>query len=66
MAKYILEQAGDLNWMAIFALLTFFFLFLIGAFTILRRDSDYIEHMSQLPLDDTQSLTSETDGYHEK
>ena len=38
MYKYILEGAGNINWMAIFALITFFTLFVIMLFAILRRD----------------------------
>ncbi len=62
MYKYILENAGDINWMAIFALVTFMLMFLIGSFTILRRDKGYIDKMAHLPLDDNpQSLNSEID-----
>ena len=65
MYKYILENAGDINWMAIFALLTFFFLFVISAYAILVRSKAYIEKMSHLPLDDNNPLTSEIENGHE-
>lgn len=66
MFKYILEGAGNINWMAIFALVTFFVLFIIGTVTVLRRDNSFIDKMAHLPLDDQASFTNETDGYHEK
>jgi len=52
MYKYILEGAGNINWMAIFALITFFTLFVIMLFAILRRDKDFIDRMAHMPLED--------------
>ena len=52
MAKYILEQAGEINWMAVFALLTFMFVFITSVVMVLRKDKDHIDHMASLPLDD--------------
>lgn len=52
MYKYILEQAGQINWMALFALLTFCFVFGISILLVLRRDKSHIQHMAQLPLED--------------
>lgn len=67
MFKYLLEGAGNINWMAIFALLTFMFMFLVGAITILRSKPSYIEKMSNLPLEDeTHPLTTETSANYEK
>ncbi|MFK7933778.1 MAG: CcoQ/FixQ family Cbb3-type cytochrome c oxidase assembly chaperone [Saprospiraceae bacterium] len=51
MYKYILEGAGSINWMAIFALLTFFFIFMIGGITVFLTRSEHINHMANLPLD---------------
>ena len=59
MYKYILENAGDINWMAIFALVTFMLIFLIGSITILKKDPAFIEKMSNLPLEDNFPLTNE-------
>ena len=58
MAKYILEGAGDINWMAIFALITFVAVFLIGLYAVFRSDKQFIEHMSHLPLDDDANANS--------
>ena len=52
MYKHILAGAGDINWMAIFALLTFFWLFTISAITIFRKKKSFIDHMANLPLDE--------------
>ncbi len=52
MYKYILESAGDINWMAIFALLTFFSLFMISTIAIFKKSDAYIDRMGNLPLDD--------------
>jgi len=55
MYKYILEGAGNINWMAIFALLTFMFLFVTSAIAIFWRSKDFIDYMSNLPLDDDKN-----------
>jgi hypothetical protein len=65
MYKYILEQAGNINWMAVFALSTFVFIFLTSVWLVLRRDKEYIDRMASMPLDD-DSLTIETPKTHEK
>jgi cbb3-type cytochrome oxidase subunit 3 len=67
MYKHILESAGNINWMAIFALITFVLVFLIGSYTILRTDKEFIDRMSRMPLDDNPNTqTSETTDHHEK
>ncbi len=55
MYKHILESAGNINWMALFALITFFGLFIIGIVTVFGKNKAYIEKMSNLPLDDDNS-----------
>ncbi len=52
MFKYILEGAGNINWMALFALITFFAVFIISIVAVFGKDKAYIEKMSKLPLDD--------------
>ncbi|MCB0636060.1 MAG: hypothetical protein KDC54_05560 [Lewinella sp.] len=66
MYKHILESAGNINWMAIFALLTFFFLFTISAVVIFTKRKSYIDHMAALPLDDNQPLNGENPVRHEQ
>ena len=54
MYKYILESAGNINWMALFALLTFFTVFTVSAIMIFRRDKETLQHISRLPLDNEE------------
>ena len=66
MYKYLLESTGNIDWMAIFALITFVLIFVIATANILRRDSAFIEKMANMPLDDNPSLNPETADRHEK
>ena len=50
MAKYILE--GSFNWMAIFALLTFMFIFITSVIMVFRKNNPVIKRMENLPLDE--------------
>jgi hypothetical protein len=52
MAKYILEQTGAVNWMAIFALLTFFIVFAVSVLMVFRKNNPVMKRMEQLPLDE--------------
>lgn len=54
MYKYILESAGNINWMALFALITFFSVFMISIWLVFRDCKDYISKMEHLPLEDDQ------------
>lgn len=51
MYKYILESAGNINWMAIFALVTFFMMFSISAVAVFRKKKSFIDKMANMPLD---------------
>lgn len=59
MYKYILENAGNINWMAIFALLTFFLMFVISAVVVTTRRQGWINKMSNMPLEDNPSFNSD-------
>ena len=52
MFKYILQGAGDINWMATAALVLFFFIFIAGSVWVFTRKKDYVDKISRLPLDD--------------
>lgn len=52
MYKYILESAGNINWMALFALITFFFIFSLSVYLIFVKDKDALKHLEELPLSD--------------
>jgi len=59
MYKYILQGAGDINWMAIFALVTFFLVFIIAAAAILGSSKAFIHKMEHMPLQDSYTSTDE-------
>jgi hypothetical protein len=50
MYKYILERAGEINWMALFALCTFFFIFSLSAYLAFKKDKGELRRVSDLPL----------------
>ena len=50
MYKYILETAGNINWMALFALLTFFFVFSMSIYMAFIKDKKQLEEVAHLPL----------------
>ena len=66
MYKYILQSAGDINWMALFALITFFAVFMISAITIFGSSKKYINKMSNLPLHDSYNNKPLSKSNHEK
>ena len=66
MYKYILQGAGDFNWMALFALITFVAIFLISIFVVFGRSKAYIDKMSHLPLDEANSVTYEKENQHDQ
>lgn len=51
MAKYILESAGNINWMAMFALITFMVVFLTGVIMVFTNNKAFITKMENLPLE---------------
>ncbi|MCO6480270.1 MAG: hypothetical protein J5I94_26760 [Phaeodactylibacter sp.] len=65
MFKYLLESAGNINWMAISALITFMAVFTISVVLVFKHNSAYIDKMASLPLDDSNPVNSENDN-HEK
>ncbi|MEO0731348.1 MAG: hypothetical protein AAFZ52_00820 [Bacteroidota bacterium] len=52
MAKYLLE-AGNFNWLAIFALLTFFCVFALALFLVIGTKRSTYEQIGQQPLVDS-------------
>ena len=59
MYKYILEAAGNINWMALFALVTFFFVFSMSVYLAFVKDKRELTRISELPL-----LEDETEGVY--
>ncbi len=66
MYKHILEQAGNINWMAIAALLTFVTVFLLVLIMVAKKDPAYIHKMANMPLEDNPSAQPEIEDYHAK
>lgn len=60
MAKYLLVDAG-INWLAIMALLTFFFIFTLVLFLVFGRGSESFSEVEQQPLYDSYSANDKTD-----
>mgnify|MGYP006888931976 CR=1 FL=1 len=53
MFKHLLSSsAGDLNWMGVFALVTFFIIFFAIFFQAVLVKKDYVKYMSKMPLED--------------
>ena len=65
MFKYILEGAGNINWMAISALITFIVIFVVSAIMAFKSSPSYINKMANMPLDDSYPVNTENDR-HEK
>ncbi len=64
MYKHLLE-GNNINWMAMFALITFFIIFLVSTIVILGRNKNYVDKMAHLPLEDTTPVNHETNKSHE-
>ena len=60
MAKYILESAGNINWMALFALITFMFVFLTAVYMVLMDNKAFVQKMENLPLDGGDEIFDST------
>jgi hypothetical protein len=59
MYKYILAESGNINWMAMFALLTFFFMFVLTIWVVFKKSPEHIKEMEQLPLSDSFTAKNE-------
>lgn len=53
MYKYILAESGNINWMALFALLTFFIMFVLTIWVVFKKSPEHIKKMERLPLSDS-------------
>ncbi|MBK7009144.1 MAG: hypothetical protein IPN73_18000 [Saprospiraceae bacterium] len=59
MFKHLLStSAGNINWMAMFALVTFFIIFSVVLFQVFFTKKDHVNYMAQLPLGDDHDQTS--------
>jgi hypothetical protein len=55
MYKYLLAESGNINWMAIFALLTFLAVFVITIWVTFKKSPDFIKKMENMPLTETEN-----------
>ena len=52
MFKHLLStSSGDINWMAMFALVTFFIIFSVVLFRVFFTKKGHVDYMAQLPLE---------------
>ena len=59
MYKYILEKAGDLDWMAVVPLLIFTTIFVIITIQAFTHKKAFINKMASMPLDENDSFENE-------
>ena len=59
MYKYILERAGDIDWMGIIPLLLFTTVFVIITIRAITAKKDFMNRMANLPLEENDSLKNE-------
>ncbi len=61
MYKYILEGASNINWMGVFALITFCIIFFLSVYLAFIKDKNELTHLAELPLtDDDPIIKSES------
>lgn len=65
MYKYLLAD-NNINWMAIFALVTFFVMFLVTILAVLGRNKKFVDKMANLPLEDNHPTNPEMSNDYEK
>ena len=58
MYKYILESAGNINWMALFALLTFFIVFSMSIYLAFMKNKDELQEVANLPLSEDDPINN--------
>lgn len=63
MFKHLLETAGNINWMAIAALVTFVVIFMVSVALAFKRDPAFISKMANMPLEDSNPVNTETDRH---
>ncbi|MFZ1703369.1 MAG: hypothetical protein WAT79_03430 [Saprospiraceae bacterium] len=63
MGKYIIESAGNFNWMALFALITFMIVFLVGVYLVFMDNKNFIKKMENLPLDPNDEYPQPTSKF---
>mgnify|MGYP006048234023 CR=1 len=63
MFKHLLATtSGSINWMALFALITFFLIFSIVLFQVFFQKKKYVDYMANLPFEKDQQLDNNSSG----
>lgn len=61
MYKYLLESAGDLDWMALLPLLIFVVFFSLVVVVTMLRDKNHIKQMAEMPItDDSENINRQS------
>ncbi len=63
MFKFLL-QGEDINWMAVFGLITFVLLFIVIVLVAFFRDSAFMNKMARMPLEEDDAQTAHVDQNH--
>ncbi len=63
MFKFLL-QGEDINWMAVFGLITFVLLFIVIVLVAFFRDSAFMNKMARMPLENEDATASQTERNH--
>lgn len=59
MFKYILERAGDIEWMAIVPLVLFVVFFIVIVWKAMSHKKEFVDRMANMPLQDDNTLEIE-------
>ncbi len=59
MFKYILERAGDIEWMAIVPLVLFVAFFIVIVWRAVTHKKEFVDRMANMPLQDDNTLEIE-------
>jgi cbb3-type cytochrome oxidase subunit 3 len=59
MFKYIIENAGNFDWIAIATTIVFFMVFIANTIWILTKNKGYIDKMANMPLDENLTQNAE-------
>ncbi|KAA3634363.1 MAG: cbb3-type cytochrome c oxidase subunit 3 [Bacteroidetes bacterium] len=59
MFKYILERAGDIEWMAIVPLVLFVVFFIVIVWKAMSHKKEFVDRMANMPLQDDNTLEVE-------
>lgn len=54
MFKYILQNAGDIQWLALFPLILFFLVFVFAMIMTMLKNKKYIDRMANLPIEENK------------